>query len=137
VNWYDCNNMLKARAGRQLNNYQLTDSGQLLETYDANVNNGYFLGAGETAPWQAEPLHPKERVGPQEEMKLRFFARCQIADPILYLKLDNRWRWRGQLPTPLAVNLGKLGKGRHKVEIKMTDRQNRQLASQEFLLSCP
>ena len=132
INWYDCNNIKKARAGRQLNNYQLTDSSRLLETYETHINNGYYLGPQEVADWRASRLKNKQVLLAQEELKLHFFARCHIPNPIVYLKVDKTWRWRGQLPSPLACNLGRLSPGHHKLQVQLADLQGHLLESQDF-----
>ena len=93
-------------------------------------NNGYFLGAQQSASWTALPLQNGTSV--KDELKLAFFARCQIPNPMVYLKLDGKWRWSSQLPKPLACSLGRLKPGKHRVEILLTDLQGHALQRQSF-----
>jgi hypothetical protein len=117
INYYDCNNLVHAPAGRQLNNYQLTDSGQILESYERFVRNGYYLGYGskQLARWQPVSLSPSSSSDPKakplktdSDTVLDFYLRSHEARPKLRVLVDGKTRFEAQYPQTLACQLGRL-----------------------------
>jgi len=44
INWFDSDNLKHAKAGRQLNNYSLTEQEKILAAYKKQIEKPYFLG---------------------------------------------------------------------------------------------
>jgi Glycosyl hydrolase family 26 len=71
VNWYDCNNIQQAKQERQLNNFQITGSPQLLTGYQTAVSGSYYLGAGErTSKVEFQPVGDPVLLGPSDQIRL-------------------------------------------------------------------
>lgn len=68
VNWYDCNNILRAKEERQLNDFQLTSSERTLTGYMRSTAHSHFLGAGEFASSRSY-ARVEERVELREIVK--------------------------------------------------------------------
>lgn len=119
ISWYDCNNLVHARAGRQLNNYLLTEPQKVLEAYRAIVKSPYFLGAGQlSAPVVALPLGSGDTLRPGAGLVL--WSRSYVQRPRVFLRVDgklvsDRSRW---------VITG-LEPGKHKLEVLVYDHKNR------------
>jgi hypothetical protein len=71
VNWYDCNNIARAKKERQLNNFQITNSEEILDAYQRAVAHPHFLGAGlENAEQSYEPVKDKVKLVENDELRL-------------------------------------------------------------------
>jgi hypothetical protein len=128
VNYYDCNNLAHAPAGRQLNNYQLTDSSKILECYEGFVRNGYFLGYGskELAQWQpvAVKSDTENRRGPLKtnaQTTLDFYLRSHEDRPKLRVLIDGKVRLEAQYPRAFVCRLGQLSAGSHLMTVQLGD----------------
>lgn len=119
ISWYDCNNLVHAKAGRQLNNYLLTEPKEVLETYRGIVKSPYFLAAGKTdAPVIDVPLAQGGGLKPGQGVVV--WARSYEPRPRVFLRVDgklvsDRTRW--------AVS--GLEPGKHKLEVLVYDGKNR------------
>jgi len=118
VSWYDCNNLIKARAERQLNNFQLTDQPEIVEDYKSRISHPWFLGAGQSsAPRQALPF-PQSLPG---SVEVEPWVRSYDPNPQVFLRLDGKLLAVHQLPVGGGFRLPAMKEGRHKLEVLVYD----------------
>lgn len=119
VSWYDCNNLVHAKAGRQLNNYLVTEPRPVLDAYRSLAANPWFLAAGKSsAPVVDRPFQDGDELKPGAGLVI--WARSYVQRPRVFLRVDgklvsDRDRW---------VVTG-LGPGKHKLEVLVYDDRNR------------
>lgn len=119
ISWYDCNNLVHARAGRQLNNYLVTEPQAVLEAYRRTIQSPYFLAAGQTrAPVVDVPFVNGGELVPGAGLVL--WARSYVQRPKVFLRVDgklvtDRSRWV----------VADLKPGKHRLEVLVYDDKNR------------
>ncbi len=57
INYFDCNNMLHARAGRKLNNYSLTEKPQVTAAFRRAIAPSYYLSRVTNGAQDPLPIH--------------------------------------------------------------------------------
>lgn len=71
VNWYDCNNLVKAKSERQLNDFQLTHSEVVLAAYREAVKHPHYLKAGQgMSPIAYETVSGAAELRREDELRL-------------------------------------------------------------------
>lgn len=129
ISWYDCNNLKEARAERQLNNFQLTATPEVLEEYRQRLAQPWFLGSGQrSSPSEARPF-PPQVFGPLE---IEPWVRSYLPDPQVYLKLDGKVVGLHQLPRGGRYQLPALRPGPHTLELLVYDSRQRFVAARKF-----
>ncbi|MCE7871295.1 hypothetical protein DYH09_13065 [bacterium CPR1] len=119
VSWYDCNNLVHARPGRQLNNYLVSEPREVLEAYRAIIRQPHFLAAGQQASAvvavRLESVH-QVKAG----QTVLIWARSYLSRPRVFLRVDgklvsdrSRWKLTGLKP------------GKHKLEVLVYDDRGR------------
>ncbi|MFA7479644.1 MAG: glycosyl hydrolase [Vulcanimicrobiota bacterium] len=120
VNWYNCNNIVKARQERQLNNFQLTTSKPLLERYRRAIEGPYFLGAGaQASPVGFEVARSAVALSPGDILKVSL----KSYDPLLkvYFLLEDQVIHASSDPLEWYVSGRQLGTGAESVTIAVFD----------------
>ena len=89
VNWYDCNNIVHAQVERRLNNFQITGSKPVLESYRRAVDHHHFLGAAD----KAVEVGYKKVSGPvrlAEQDEIRLFLKSYDPTLKVYFRVDDQ-----------------------------------------------
>ncbi|MEW6280268.1 MAG: glycosyl hydrolase [Candidatus Eremiobacterota bacterium] len=120
ISWYDCNNLVHARPGRQLNNYLLTDQPEILDAYRETVASDYFLDSLEGSARGWVPLK-----GGQSASVLEAWVRTYVNRPQVYFRLDGKVVARVQIPERCRLDLTGCRPGLHRVEVLVYDDRNR------------
>ncbi len=119
VSWYDCNNLVHARPGRQLNNYLVSEPREVLEAYRATIRQPHFLAAGQSAsPVVAVKLESGQGLSTGQAVLI--WARSYVSRPRVFLRVDGklvsdrpRWKLTGLEP------------GAHRLEVLVYDDKGR------------
>lgn len=123
VNWYDCDNLVKAQPGRQLNNYLLTDLAPVREAYRRATASPWYLGAGKSHPGQATvaaiPLNDGDSANGRDVVDVR--VRTFTDSPSVFLRVDGKVTAARKGPGGHRVALAGLKPGRHVVEALVYD----------------
>lgn len=125
VNWYDCNNIVQARAGRKLNNFQITNSNQLLDSYIRAVSSPHYLSANQSSSLVGYQL-AKDSVILKTSDELKVYLKSY--DPVLRVYFHAGGDVIHASDDPLewfvtGAQLAKLGKG--ELKILVYDSKNR------------
>ncbi len=87
VNWYDSNNLLEARPGRQLNNYQVTSPPDVLARYREAVSNPHYLDDYKAvSPRSFERVVGRTSV--DREDTIRIFLKTYDQHPKVYFQCN-------------------------------------------------
>lgn len=131
VNWYNCNNIEQAKEERQLNNFQITNSEQILSAYRKAVSNSYFLGTLEsTSPHAYDEIGASVVLGEGEELKL--FLKSY--DPVLrvYFQVGDKVLLASDDPLEWYLSARQLQSfGQGLLKVLVYDSQNRFVARRE------
>lgn len=123
VNWYDCDNLVKAQPGRQLNNYLLTDLAPIRETYRKATASPWFLGARKqhpaASPVLALPLEDGGAASGRDVVDVR--VRTFTDAPSVYFRVDGKVVAARKGPGGHRLSLAGLKPGRHTVEVLVYD----------------
>ena len=114
VNWYDCDNISKARSERQLNNFRLTDQEEIVGDYRRWVNQPWFLGAGQSSAPRQAVAFPSYLPG---SVEVQPWVRSYQPNPQVFLRLDGKLVHVQQLPQGGQYRLPALKDGKHKLEV--------------------
>jgi hypothetical protein len=99
VDWFDCDNLKHARAGRQLNNYSLTDDETVRSAYRRAIAPDYFLSSLEQQPAEKiRPLRSEEAVS--GILTVSAWVRAPLDRPRVYLLAGGRVLYAGDEPGP-------------------------------------
>jgi hypothetical protein len=131
VDWFDCNNLKHARAGRQLNNYSLTEDASIEEAYRRAVSVPYFLGRAEERP--SEVVRPlKKGATVQGIVTLSACVRTPIPNPKVYLLAGQQVLYAGDQAEVINCRWDTRALKDEKVEVRLLvlDRENRRLVEQ-------
>jgi hypothetical protein len=126
VNWYDCDNIEEAKDSRKLNNFQLTDSEQVLGSYQRAVSSQHFLGAGQTSSALVyEPVAGKLKLSEADKLRLAL----KSYDPKLrvFFEVDQKVIHASDNPLEWYVTGAQLasGGGKGRLRILVYDSSNR------------
>lgn len=140
IDWYDCDNTRHARPGRQLNNYLLTDVPDILAAYSRAVKLPWFLGAPDVEKHDdahriAVALHDHDRLAGVTAVQA--FVRTYLPRPRVFFMLDGRLVYATQRPDRLVYPLENLHPGKHTVEVRVYDDDNRFIATQKRSFEIP
>lgn len=117
VSWYDCNNLVKAVPGRQLNNYLVTSPPAVREAYRQATASPWYLGPPKAsrAPVVAVRCSEGEpaSAGDVVDVQVRTFT----DRPSVYLRVDGQVRAARRGPAGHRVALAGLEPGSHTVEV--------------------
>lgn len=123
VNWYDCDNLVKAQPGRQLNNYLLTDLTPVREAYRKATASPWFLGARKqhpaASPVLAQPLKDGDAASGQDVVDVR--VRTFTDSPSVFFRVDGKVVAARKGPGGHRLSLAGLKPGRQKVEVLVYD----------------
>lgn len=87
VNWYDSNNLLEARPGRQLNNYQLTSPPDVLAHYSDAISSPYYLKSHDSAsPRSFAAVTGRTTI--RREDTIQIFLKSYDQRPKVYFQLN-------------------------------------------------
>lgn len=124
VNWYDCNNLVQARSERQLNNFSLTDSKQLLATYRQSIVDPYFIGSDLKPAVVAYQKATKSIVlGPGDQV--RIFLKTYDQSPKVYFKVGSQVLHASQSPLQWYVRKEELPSPSGRLEVLVYDSKGR------------
>lgn len=132
VDWFDCNNLKHARAGRQLNNYSLTENASVLNAYRRMVSPSYFLGRSDERP--EEQIRPLKKEEPLEGVvTLSAWVRAPITRPRVYVTAGDQVLFAGDEPGEIVCrwDTRKVQPGRYPVRLLVLDREGRKILEQE------
>lgn len=107
VNIFDCNTMLYAEPGRQLNNYSVTDNEFIKRAYAAAIRSDYFLSdiTPQKQPTVIAPMGPETRVA-RGNLRVSAWARC-YSDPFTVVySINGKEVHRQDKPGPREVTIG-------------------------------
>lgn len=120
VDWYNCNNLLHAQPGRQLNNYLLTDQPEIRQAYAQAISDPWFLGAGAAqSAVVTVPLTKGARVDGLQAVQ--GWVRTYVARPRLYFELDGRVVYATRDPAPRPLPAAAFGAGAHTLKLHVYD----------------
>ncbi|HTE17181.1 MAG TPA: glycosyl hydrolase [Armatimonadota bacterium] len=128
VDWFDCNNLLHARAERQLNNYSLTDDPEVLRAYRAAIAPPYFLARMDERPEETiRPLRAEETVS--GIVTLSAWVRAPVERARVYLLADREVLYAGDEPgAPLGRwDTRRVRPGAHTLRLLVLDREGRRI----------
>lgn len=113
VDIFDMDNTIHAQAGRQLNNYSVTDSDTVREAYADAVAPEYFLGrvGAAATPSTIAPVPASGLTVPRGTLTLSAWARCWAERFSVRYTVDGREVARADRPGPreVQVPLGSTG----------------------------
>ena len=133
VDWFDCNNLTRARPGRQLNNYLLTDNEAVLEAYREVIASPWFLGTevvdkkAPSSPVEVVPL--KNGASIFGGTGIQAHVRTYVEEPRVYFRLDGRVVMATKRLDRHFLPLDPLSTGRHRIEVLVFDDRDRLVAS--------
>lgn len=120
VDWYDCNNLVHAQPGRQLNNYLITDLPEIRQAYARAIADPWFLGAG--TEQSAVVTVPLTKGEPADGLQaVQGWVRTYVARPRLYFELDGRLVYATRDPAPRPLPTAALGAGAHTLKLHVYD----------------
>ena len=93
INIFDCDNVTYAMPGRQLNNYSVTDSDEVLAAYREAVADAYFLSevkSGASSPVSIVPVPDAGLTVPRGILRVSAWARCYADRFSVTYSLDGR-----------------------------------------------
>jgi hypothetical protein len=131
VDWFDCDNLKHARAGRQLNNYSLTENAAIQDAYRRAVSTEHYLGRAEERP--SEELRPLKGDTVRGVVKLSAWIRAPIEKPKVYIVAGDRVLYAGDQPETVACrwDTRKHANGKVMLRLLVLDRQNRPVHEQK------
>lgn len=135
INWFDANNLVHAKAGRQLNNYNLTERPKVLEQFRQIATSRYFLGGPEhladsrpDVPFALRDNAPiRISTSPNSTARFAFWLKTYVARPKVYAALNNKLFYASNRPGTHTIDLalGTLKTGPHTLTFYVFDDQNR------------
>jgi Glycosyl hydrolase family 26 len=128
VDWFDCNNLRRARPERQLNDYSITDDPSVLSAYRTAIAPDYFLGQREDRPSATiRPLRDQEPL--DGIVTLSAWVRAPLDRPRVYLVADDHVLYAGDEPgAPVCQwDTRRARPGTHAIRLLVVDHQGRRL----------
>jgi hypothetical protein len=129
INYFDNDNLTNATAGRQLNNYNLTEQPQILNVYRSLISTPYFLSTPQQAngppPLLPRPLVPGQKLSGQA--RLSIWVKTYVPRPSVFVKVGERIVYAGRQPGAHSVDLdaSQLPPSRQPVTVYIYDNRNR------------
>jgi hypothetical protein len=129
IDWFNMNNLLNARPGRQLNNYSLTQHPELRTAYRRVVSEPYFLAEpqrlSDTLPRMPRPLITGTRAN--GNARISVWVKTYVPRPKVYLHVAGRILYSSNLPGAHVVDVdtSTLPVGRVPVTAFVYDDRNR------------
>jgi hypothetical protein len=138
VDWYDCNNLVHASPGRQLNNYLLTDVPEITAAYARAVASPWFLGSdsvrsGEPAPVETVALRTHDSVFRADSIQA--WVRTYCTHPHVYFRLDGRVVKATARLDNMFIDAATMRPGHHRLEVLVYDDRQAFVGSREVLLT--
>lgn len=141
IDWFSMNTMKYAMAGRQLNNYQLTESPDIIAGYRQIASSPYFLGGPEHLSDARPPLPfavvegQKIRVADAPGGVARFVlcVKTYVPRPKVYLQVNGKLLYAANRPGAhtVALNLKSLAPGAQTLTVLLYDDKNRFITQTE------
>ena len=147
INWFDANNLVHARAGRQLNNYNLTERPKVLDHFRQISTSRYFLDG----PEQLSNLRPNvpfvlrdnakisiatlpasvPDLPPNNTARFVIYLKTYLSRPKVYAALNDKLFYASNRPGAHAIDLDltALKSGAHTLTIHVFDDKNRFIIS--------
>jgi Glycosyl hydrolase family 26 len=128
VDWFDCNNLRRARPERQLNNYSITDDPNILSAYRAAIGPDYFLGQpGDRPRATIRPLRDREPL--DGIVTLSAWVRASLDRPRVYITADDQVLYAGDEPGASLCqwDARRARPGTHVIRLLVADREGRRL----------
>lgn len=136
VSWYDCNNLVHARPGRQLNNYLLTDQPAVLESYKEVIRSPWFLSKpGGASPIELRELGAKTPLRPGQTVQAWF--RTYIDRPQVFFRLDGKVVYATGTPGRARWTVPAGLRGAHKLEVLLYDERGQFIESRRTAVIVP
>lgn len=145
INWFDANNLIHAKAGRQLNNYNLTERPKILEQFRQIATSRYFLSTPERLadmrPDVPFPLPDNSSIGlstiANSTMRFVITLSTYVSRPKVYASLDDKLFYASNRPGAHTVYIPseKFPSGVHTLKIFAFDDKNRFITSSQKQLS--
>ncbi len=133
INWFDMNNLVNARPGRQLNDYSLTSQPALLAAYRRAVSEPSFLTDVQRADDAPPPL-PRPLLAEQKlsgVARLSVWAKTYVPRPKIYLHVAGKIVYGSNEPGAhvVTLNTAQLPAGRQTVTAFVFDERNKFITS--------
>ena len=135
VNWFSMNTMRHAKAGRQLNNYQLTEKQEIVEHYRQIATMPYFLGGPEhlsdPRPPVPFPLLENQKISvaasPDATARISIWVKTYVPRPKVYFQINGQILYASNRPGAhtIPLNLHTLQPGAQTLAIFVYDDKNR------------
>ncbi len=136
VSWYDCNNLVHARPGRQLNNYLLTDQPAVLESYKEVIRSPWFLSRpGGASPVEVRELGAKTQLRPGQTVQAWF--RTYLDRPQVFFRLDGKVVHATRIPGRARWTVPAGLRGAHKLEVLLYDDRGQFIESRRTAVVIP
>ena len=131
---YDSNNIKHASPGRQLNNFNITGTSLLLDTYHNLVEPPYFIGAlprKHQLPARLPfPLKEGQRLPAKAQVDI--WVKTYTSRPSVILQVGNKTIYAAHCDGAhhVVVDISKLSRGKNKITVYVYDNKNRFIAKQ-------
>jgi Glycosyl hydrolase family 26 len=135
INWFSMNTMRHAKAGRQLNNYQLTGKAALLKHYQQIAASPYFLSQPKSPETKTLdlpfPLTDGQQISASSTQRFSIWAKSYVARPRVYFQVDGKTISASNGPGAQTITLeaGKLNLGHRTLTVLLFDDKSRYVGS--------
>jgi hypothetical protein len=128
IDWYDCNNIVHARPGRQLNDYLLTDNPEVESAYRKATASSWFLGSSQDqSPTRFDTLSTTLPT----DVVVRASLRSWTQTPHVYFVWDGKVVQATSDPSQSALCM-QSKPGHHTLRVAAWDEENRPIADHTF-----
>lgn len=139
IDIFDCNNIAFAPAGRQLNDYCVTDSPAVLAAFRQAVAPGYYLSGVEQGALADRPILPRPlQAGSTLARKVRFTAWVKTYDqqPTVVYSVDGNPVAQHNTPGDygLVLDTSRLSGTQHRVGVQVLDADGQVAGQKEVML---
>jgi hypothetical protein len=138
VNYFNNNNLKNATAGRQLNNYNLTEQPQILDAYRSLISTPYFLstpqqGSGSPPPLP-RPFAPGQKLSGQAQLSI--WVKTYVPRPSVFVQVGEKIVYAGRQPGAhsVDVDVSQLSPGRQPMTIYIYDNRKRFVAKERTVV---
>lgn len=131
IDWFSSNNLRHARAGRQLNNYSLTDQEVIKVAYRRLTGNPHFLTSYLERNRTGNGWRPEGKFAPRE--KLALWVTSPAPQPKVVVQLGNKVIYAAQRTGAHLLALPSKGQGA--LTVAVFDAQNRCTGRKSFVVT--
>lgn len=142
IDIFDCDNLSHARAGRRLNDYSVTDSAIVLDTFRRMISSDYFLSQVYTSSIRQDDLPAFIRpldAGIPLTGRVLISASLQTFDDnaVVVYDLDNQMvgRSHSQGDYPLLLNTARFKPGKHVLAVTAYDSSARPIGRKQAIVT--